>query len=150
VHLVVDVDVTTDLLDCFPAAYASALPSEEVLLQRDELPLRDAERFRCRLLLPGSQALFATEPWSPESAGGGACTVDIEPAGGRLRLRAEDGVELTLVHIGGGRFRYLGWTEMHTLLVRPPGERTAPSVTWRYREGTDVVDVPCPVVLPVG
>jgi hypothetical protein len=136
VHLVVDVDVTTDVLDLFPAHYVRALPSEEILYRRPELPLRDA----CRFAVPGGQYLFATEPWP--AVGPEPCVATVQPAGdGRLRLTTTDGVEVTLVHTGGGTFRYLGWTDMHTLAVRP--KATSAAVRWRYRAGAVRVDAAC-------
>lgn len=146
VHLVVDADVTPEITRLFPESFVAALPHEDVLYRRPEIPLRDPERFRCAIGLPDGQALFAIQPWrsrATAAATSGGCVAVIEPGGPGLRLGTTDGVEVGLVHVGDGRFRYVGWTDMHTLAIEPTARGT--DVRWRFRCDGQQVDERCPL-----
>ncbi len=110
IHLVVDCLVSPELLALFPEAFRRRVPVSEVAYSRPEVPLHAFELadFRCEVPVPpfalrlDDQAGESTEPDLPARV--------IDDAG-TLVLQVADGPGIALVHVGGGEFRFQGWTE---------------------------------------
>jgi hypothetical protein len=137
VHLVMDVEVTPQLTKIFPEPFLEVLGKNRILHNRPEDPLSRERAFNCVFKVPAGDCLFTDEQWKSSSDDGCAVTVSTGERG-RLNLSTTDGVKATLIHTGGHTFRYLGWTDAHSLTISvEPGR--APIVTWRFQEGGTTV-----------
>jgi hypothetical protein len=134
VHLVIDALMSDGLLDLFPAGYRDRMVAAGVLVNRPAQPLTpaEAEQFRCRFTLPPAFLNWEDEGESFEQQQ--RFDAVIESNGTRVFLMRDGRPLVALVHIGGGEFRFAGWTDERTLLIDLAHER--PSVTMRIRCGT--------------
>lgn len=137
VHLVMDIEVSPEVTDIFPGPFLAELGKNRILHNKPEAPLPEKHGLSCIFKVPEGEHLFTDEPW--ESSSGDDCAVTISTGErGRLNLSTADGIKATLIHTGGNTFRYLGWTDAHSLTISAePGQ--APVVTWRFQEGTATV-----------
>ncbi|MEV0594614.1 aspartyl/asparaginyl beta-hydroxylase domain-containing protein [Nonomuraea cavernae] len=137
VHLVIDVEVSPEMVRIFPDSFLRALGDDRILHNRPEVPLPAGHGLNCVFRVPAGECLTTIEPW--RSSPGDDCVVTLTPApDGRLALSTSDGFQATLVHVGDDTFRYLGWTDTHTLTIgRAVGN--PPAIVWRFREGSRLV-----------
>jgi hypothetical protein len=117
VHMVIDSFVSRELLGLFPRDFSRRLPASDVLLAADTVPLRPSElsAFRCRLALPASFMCWSEE--DVPSGGDHDLPAAVDVRQGRLVLHVEDKPVFALVHIGGGHFRFEGWTDERQLHI---------------------------------
>jgi hypothetical protein len=141
VHLVIDALMSEGLLDLFPAGYCDQLLEAGVLVNRPVQPLTpaEAEGFRCRFPLP--PAFLNWEDEGESFAQHERFDAVVESNGTRVFLMRGGRPLLALVHIGGGEFRFAGWTDERTLLIDPTGGSA--SVTMRLRCGTGMREQAC-------
>lgn len=133
VHLVVDALVSDALMDLFPPAYRALLTPEDVLVNADPVSLSPAEAalFRVRCRLPVS--FLDREEDGTSQHDQNWFTATVEAHGTRVLLLRDGRPVLGLVHIGGGEFRFAGWTDERTVMVSLGP--FAPSVILRTRRG---------------
>lgn len=117
VHLVIDVQVTPELLTLFPHEYLDELPWTDVLIARTPVPLRPADlaELRCKVPIPAEFPQWSED--EDEYQAGPDIEGAIEIVGGRLVLVVAGEPAFGLVHVGLGEFRLEGWTEERTLHV---------------------------------
>ncbi|GAA1267272.1 hypothetical protein GCM10009677_19580 [Sphaerisporangium rubeum] len=139
VHLVIDCFVGSALLDMFPEEFRRRVRWSEVLFEKPELPLTpdEAAEMECSIGVPASfldgDSLEAfTARWTLDRRAG------LYAADGRLVLDVADGPSMTLVHIGEGEFRLLGWTTERTIKIDLSGR--VPQARFRMRYGTGLAE----------
>lgn len=117
VHLVIDVLVTPELLELFPAEARTLLPIADALFARPAVPLPDPALFRSRFMLPA-----AFREWSEDEVSAAPDTpAEVRAVDGRLVLDVAGEPAFALVHLGAGEFRLEGWSEERTLHIDPDG-----------------------------
>jgi Aspartyl/Asparaginyl beta-hydroxylase len=136
VHLVVDALVSDALMEFFPEEYRALLTPEHLLVNAEPVSLSPAEAamFRVQCRMPVSfldreeDGTFQYDPnWF---------TATVEAHGTRVLLLRDGRPVLGLVHIGGGEFRFAGWTDERTIKISLGP--FAPSVGLRTRRGARV------------
>lgn len=135
VHMVIDTLISEELLELFPASYLADLDRDDVLINRERVPLAEDElaSFRVGFDIPVSFPSWEEEDGEfllPQERA--AATVDI--VDGRLVLSVGGKPTVALIHIGDGEFRFAGWTDERTVQV----DRETKTVTLRSRVGTTV------------
>lgn len=132
VHLVIDVQVTLELLTLFPREYLDELPWANVLIARKPLPLRPADLagLRCKVPIPAEFPQWSED--EDEYQAGPDVDGAIEVLDGRLILVVAGEPAFGLVHVGLGEFRLEGWTEERTLHL----DLSDPDPTVRFRVRT--------------
>nr|WP_296074678.1 aspartyl/asparaginyl beta-hydroxylase domain-containing protein [uncultured Actinoplanes sp.] len=137
IHLVVDCLPTRELMELFPEDFQARLPWSEVLLARDEVPMRDFERaaFQCTFPMPATFPEWSDEPENDPHAD---VEARVEVRGEKLVLSVGDEPLFGLIHIGQGEFQLEGWTTERTLRI----DRTSvvPYVRFRIREGNSLTE----------
>ncbi|MEU1474790.1 aspartyl/asparaginyl beta-hydroxylase domain-containing protein [Streptomyces sp. NPDC005760] len=110
IHLVIDCSVSPELLSLFPEQFQSRVPMSEVAYSRPEIPLQAFELadFRCEVPVP--PCMLRLDDQAVESAEPDLLAQVIEHEG-TLVLKVSGGPSIALVHVGGGDFRFQGWTE---------------------------------------
>jgi Aspartyl/Asparaginyl beta-hydroxylase len=117
VHLVIDSFVSGELLSLFPPAVSGTLQVDDVLFAADVVPLQPREllAFCCRLTLPASFLCWSEEDVPSNDEQDVPAALDVRE--GRLVLHIKDKPLFALVHVGGGHFRFEGWTDERLLHV---------------------------------
>jgi hypothetical protein len=117
VHMVIDSFVSRELFGLFPPGFSGRLSADDVLFAADIVPLQPLEllTFRCRLTLPASFLCWSEEDVPQDGEQDVRAAIDVRE--GRLVLHVEDKPVFALVHIGGGHFRFEGWTDERLLHV---------------------------------
>jgi hypothetical protein len=126
VHLVIDALPSKALIELFPAPVRSRLDPVQVLFGREPVPLAEPEARGCRVAfdLPASFADWE-EPEGGFLAPQQQLPARIEPDdAGALTLVLSDRPAFGLVHLGGGEFRFTGWTDERTVRVIDAGPDT--------------------------
>ncbi|WP_431677797.1 aspartyl/asparaginyl beta-hydroxylase domain-containing protein [Kitasatospora sp. KL5] len=143
VHLVVDLLPSRALLELFPPAFRAPEVLDEIVFARPPAPLDDAARAAAGLRFDVPESFTDRE----EEDGDFLRHQRRLPAtvlsrGEHLFLAVPGEPELGLVHLGGGEFRFAGWTEERTLRLPRPGDD--PSVVLRTRCGSTVRELAVP------
>lgn len=143
IHLVVDCLVNQAILSLLPSSFRDALPHDSVLLNRSpvEAGAETLSRFRCRFTLPRQVLRSASQG----RQGVGLSEAQIDFRGERLTLFTEDGPCFGLTYLGGGDFRFAGWTEERTVRIHSSGG-VPDSAAIRIRNGRRVRELKCPAV----
>ncbi|WP_406730084.1 aspartyl/asparaginyl beta-hydroxylase domain-containing protein [Streptomyces sp. NBC_01794] len=137
VHLVVDADVTKELMALFPEEFRTPSVLDNTLYVRPEVPLGpvDVRSFRCEFDMP---ALFTS--FLETDAGifqrQGLVPAAVDCPDGTPVLFIEGIPRADLIHLGEGEFRLGGWTMERTILIRPNGTGGA-EITFRIRNGDE-------------
>jgi hypothetical protein len=123
VHLVIDSFLTPALLGLFAEEFVEGLRWSDTLLEREAVPLTPTEMtaMACGVMVPA--AFLQSQAYElPPEAGAPDVPGEIYVDDGQLVLESSDG-PATLVHIGEGEFRLLGWMTERTVkvdLLDPP------------------------------
>jgi hypothetical protein len=127
VHLVIDSHVTPALLELFPTEFRTPAVRAQVLFDRTESPSpwETRDDLRCR---------FCPVPSSGDGGPAGPMTARIDWYDGSLGLFLDGAPAFRLVHVGGGEFRFAGWTTQRTVRVDPAADRR--TVTMIMRTGS--------------
>ncbi|WP_282204048.1 aspartyl/asparaginyl beta-hydroxylase domain-containing protein [Kitasatospora fiedleri] len=143
VHLVADLLPNRALLDLFPPVFRTPEVLAESILARPPAPLDTAARAAHGLRFD------VPESFTDRDEADGAFLRHQRRLPGTVLLRADrlfltapGEPELGLVHLGGGEFRFAGWTEERTLRLPRPGE--VPAVVLRTRCGGTVRETAVP------
>jgi hypothetical protein len=136
VHLVVDALVSDALMRLFPEEYRALLTPEDVLINAEPVRLSPAEAalFRVQCRMPVSFLDWEEDGTFHNDRD--RFTATVEAHGTRVLLLRDGRPVLGLVHIGGGEFRFAGWTDERTVKVNLGPY--APSVSLRTRRGVRV------------
>lgn len=147
IHMVIDSNVTPELMELFPASFLAELSPHDVLYIQPEVPVADIKQYRCEFEIPTAFA-----DW--EEAEGQfllpqpnlRASVDVHD--GRLVLSVDGKPMFGTTHIGDGEFRFSGWTEERTIQILRVGDN--PHVVLRTRQGTRVRRLEVPIAKPAG
>ncbi|MGK3959880.1 aspartyl/asparaginyl beta-hydroxylase domain-containing protein [Sorangium sp. So ce118] len=150
IHLVIDCHPTRELLKLFPAEFQTPAVAASTLFAAPVARLSPAERdaCRCSFQMPSSfhsfeepDGAFLTAPRTRRAA--------IDVRGDRLVLVLDGEPAFSLLHVGGGEFRFAGWTLERTVQVTLDAA-IAPTVTLRSRVGdqTRALELPAERVRP--
>jgi hypothetical protein len=132
VHLVVDCQVTPELLTLFPESFAEAVPRSAVAFARPRVPLQQFE-------LADFQCFTDVPPWflrldSPaEETGEDDLSGRVVEKDGRLVLEIAGESPIGLSCVGGSEFLLQGWTEERGVTLDLFGD--TPQVTYFTRRG---------------
>lgn len=132
VHLVIDCQVTPELLALYPEPFHREIPRSAVAFTRPEIVLhpREMADFHCRTTVPpwflqlDSPAAETGEPDSP---------AQVTEKNGRLLLEIDGESPVGLIYVGGAEFVLQGWTEERGLALHLFGD--TPEVTFYTRRG---------------
>ncbi|MFF5265298.1 aspartyl/asparaginyl beta-hydroxylase domain-containing protein [Actinomadura viridis] len=125
IHLVTDMLISTGLAEMFPDDLRPVLHAQALFTGPDRDGATPAD---VTVDLPATFTDFAHD--HPAAAPAAAAPARITVAGSRGLLTTADGRKFTLAHLGGGEFRFTGWSGQRTLHL---GEAT---LTLRTRTGT--------------
>ncbi|MFI6598663.1 aspartyl/asparaginyl beta-hydroxylase domain-containing protein [Nonomuraea sp. NPDC050536] len=141
VHLVVDCLVNEALIALFPDDFRARLSPLNTLLNRPPRPLTSSEggAYLCDFTLPTS--LMGRLHDGQE--GHSFCEGWIGYFGHDLCLYVDGVPAFALVHLGGGEFRFAGWTEERTVVVRRIGS-TSYEIALRFRTASKIREVTRP------
>ncbi|MFF5265003.1 aspartyl/asparaginyl beta-hydroxylase domain-containing protein [Actinomadura viridis] len=112
VHLVVDVLLSTGLAELFPAHLRAGLRARALFTRP---ATGGAARVEAAVQVPEAFTDFSRDDVLADP--GQAVRAELVAAGACGHLRAGGG-EFALVHLGGGEFRFAGWSEQRTLHVQ--------------------------------
>ncbi|HEV2780515.1 MAG TPA: aspartyl/asparaginyl beta-hydroxylase domain-containing protein [Actinophytocola sp.] len=135
VHLLLDVHVTDEFFDLFPADARAELNFDNIMINRHEQPVRPDPVHQIAFEVPKSFT-----DWEEED---GQFLLDQPTVAAEIKAQDDelvlhyDGVPYAgLVHIGDNEFRFQGWTDERTVqVVDEAGQRR---VVLRTRIGTQV------------
>jgi len=138
VHLVIDAWTTRELLELFPPEFRTPEVIQGTVFQPPDAPLAEAhaDNLHCAFKLPAS-----FRSWEEAD---GEFLID-QPSVAAAIDRLDDGLGLYLenqpafglVHVGGGEFRFAGWTAERTIQVSR-SDAGEISVILRSRVGSQV------------
>lgn len=115
-HAVLDLLMTEQLADLFPARERAALRAGGALFNRMPEPLPpDREAMICSTELPASFLDFGNE--QPFHRMLPTVEVVVAAEKGKAVVEAADGSRWALAHLGGGEFRFAGWSDQRTLEI---------------------------------
>lgn len=150
VHLIVDVLITPELLELFPADFVEDLPMEEVIFAGDRtaLSVADHKDMQCDFAMPKSFVEF-TRGLPPAEADGdrsGELSASIRLVDSDLVLHLDGQPAFGLTSLGDGRYRLMAGMGDRLLHIDTGGEPAA--VTLQLRHGTAIRDVVCTAERP--
>ena len=136
IHLVVDVEVSSELIDLFPSVFRDPEHVAGYLFPELAVELRkDPTELECQFDMPRAflsweelDGSFLKDPSSVE--------VSIAAADGGLVLAVQGNPRFGLVHVGMNEFHWSGWTTERTVQLML--DEAQPHVVLRTRRGGDV------------
>jgi hypothetical protein len=135
IHLVIDAQVTGALLDLFPEPFHRVEVRTGTVFAREEKGLADLAAMRTAFSIPESFRSFE-EPDGQFVSSTDLVPATIAPHDERLALFLDGEPSLALVHLGGGEFRFAGWTPERTIALSADGT----SIALRSRVGGRVTE----------
>lgn len=133
VHLVVDVLVTPELAQLFPADWADYFNGSDVLYNRPAVATTDREREAARCSFDAPAHLLEIEEFGSLTGQQPQATFSIVDTGTGLAIRSPQDHPFPLAALGGNEYRFVGWSEERTVTTRLDGPR--PEVELTYRRG---------------
>jgi hypothetical protein len=133
VHLVVDVLVTPELAQLFPADWADYFNGSGVLYNRPAVAMTDGEREAARCSFDAPAHLLEVEEFGSLTGPQPQATFSIVDTGTGLAVRSPRDHLYPLVALGGHEYRLVGWSEERTVTTRL--EEPQPKVELAYRRG---------------
>ncbi|MFH8565759.1 aspartyl/asparaginyl beta-hydroxylase domain-containing protein [Streptomyces sp. NPDC017988] len=142
VHLVVDVLVTPELAQLFPADWAEYFNGSDVLHNRPAVAVTDAEREAARCSFDAPAHLLEVEEFGSLTGPQPQATFSIVDTDTGLAVRSPRDHLFPLVPLGGGEYRLVGWSEERTVTTRPAGPRAHVELAYRRGRRTSRLSVP--------
>jgi aspartate beta-hydroxylase len=133
VHLVIDVLVTAELAQLFPADWAGYFTSTEVLYNRAAVATTERERDAARCSFDAPAHLLEIEVFESLTGAQPQASFSIEDTGTGLAIRSPQNHLFPLAALGGHEYRLVGWSEERTVTTKLDGP--APEVELAYRKG---------------
>lgn len=116
VHLMTDVLVTDELLEWFPADVRAVMDFDNILVNREEQPLRPGSEHQVAFEVPKSFT-----DWEEEDGqfltDQPAVPAEIKILNDDLVLHYDGAPYAALDHIGDNEFRFVGWTDERTVQI---------------------------------
>ncbi|MGW7579289.1 aspartyl/asparaginyl beta-hydroxylase domain-containing protein [Streptomyces sp. NPDC054765] len=142
VHLVVDVLVTRELAELFPAEWADYFNSSDVLCNRPALTTTEQERKAARCSFEAPEHLLETEVFGSLTGPQPQASFSIEDTSRGLAVRSPQDHLFPLVALGGDEYRLVGWSDERTITTKLDGARPEVELTYRKGHRTDRLSVP--------
>ncbi|WP_093631545.1 aspartyl/asparaginyl beta-hydroxylase domain-containing protein [Streptomyces sp. 3213.3] len=131
VHLVVDVLVTPELAQLFPADWADYFNGADVLYNRPAVAETDREREAARCSFEAPAHLLEVEEFGSLTGPQPQATFSIVDTGTGLAIRSPRDHLYPLVALGGHEYRLVGWSEERTVTTRLDGPQSEVELTYR-------------------
>ncbi|MFE0511244.1 aspartyl/asparaginyl beta-hydroxylase domain-containing protein [Streptomyces sp. NPDC058964] len=135
VHLVVDVLVTPELAQLFPADWADYFNGPDVLYNRPGMATTDQQRKAARCSFDAPEHLLEIEVFGSLTGAQPHAGFSIVDTATELAIRSPQDHLFPLVSLGGNEYRLVGWSEERTITTRLDGPR--PEVELTYRKGRE-------------
>ncbi len=134
VHMVIDTLVSAELFDLFPVSYLADLDRNYVLINKNRVPLVDADLrgYRVRFEIPVCFPSWEEDGEFLRPHERADAVIDVQD--GKLVLSVNGKPTASLIHIGAGEFRFAGWTDERTVQITHTPSGVA--VALRTRVGT--------------
>ncbi|MBW8086677.1 aspartyl/asparaginyl beta-hydroxylase domain-containing protein [Streptomyces hygroscopicus subsp. hygroscopicus] len=145
VHLVVDVLVTPELAQLFPADWADYFNGSDVLYNRSAVALADSEREAAPCSFDAPAHLLEVEEFGSLTGPQPQATFHVVDTGTELAIRSPRDHLFPLVALGGHEYRLVGWSEERTVTMRLDAPR--PEVELTYRRGRRATRLVAPATL---
>lgn len=142
VHLVVDVLVTPELAQLFPADWADYFNGLGVLYNRSAVTTTDQERQAAQCSFDAPANLLEVEEFGSLVGPQPQATFHLVDTGTELAVRSPQDHLFPLVALGADEYRLVGWSEERTFTTRLEGAR--PTVELAYRRGRQTSRLPVP------
>ncbi|MFC0435358.1 aspartyl/asparaginyl beta-hydroxylase domain-containing protein [Kutzneria buriramensis] len=142
VHLVVDVLVTPELAQLFPADWADYFAGPEVLYNRPAVAVTDDERRAARCSFDAPAHLLEIEVFGSLTGEQPQATFTVVDTGTGLAVRSPEDHLFPLTALGGHEYRLVGWSEERTIALRLDGARPEAEVTYRKGRRSSRLSVP--------
>lgn len=118
VHLVIDTLVSRELLDLFPDQQRGRLLDVAIVNRRPvACTAAELSGYRLRCAVPASFLDWTEEDGDFQRPEDPKRNVTLDLRDGRLVLSVDDVPTIALVPLGGGEFRFAGWTDERTVRV---------------------------------